>query len=76
MSANFNSRQRVFIDFVLSHYVSVGVEELDRDKLKPLLLLKYHDSLADAVAELGEPEQIGAVFSGFQKYLYEPQTAA
>jgi len=75
VSANFNSKQRVFIDFVLSHYVSVGVEELDREKLKPLLLLKYHDSLADAVAELGEPEQIGAVFVDFQRYLYELQAA-
>lgn len=39
-----------------------------------LLLLKYH-ALADALAELGEPEQIGAVFGGFQKYLYQPQVA-
>ncbi len=70
VSSNFNSRQQVFIDFVLSHYVSVGVEELDREKLKPLLLLKYH-ALADAVDDLGEPEQIGEVFGGFQKYLYE-----
>lgn len=31
---------------------------------------------ADAVADLGEPEQIGAVFSGFQKYLYEPVARA
>ncbi len=28
---------------MLAHYVSVGVEELDRDKLTPLLRLKYHD---------------------------------
>lgn len=74
VSSHFNSRQQVFIDFVLSHYVDIGVEELDREKLKPLLLLKYH-ALADAVAELGEPEQIGAVFGGFQKYLYQPQVA-
>ena len=63
---------------MLSHCVDVGVEELDREKLKPLLLLlllKYHDSLADAVADLGEPEQIGKVFGGFQRYLYEPQAA-
>jgi type I restriction enzyme, R subunit len=76
VSTHFNSRQQVFIDFVLSHYVSVGVEELDSEKLTPLLRLKYHDSLADAVADLGQPEEIGQVFSGFQKYLYEPQTAA
>ena len=47
-----------------------GVEELDLAKLTPLLKLKYHDSIADAVADLGKPEEIGQVFAGFQKYLY------
>ena len=56
---------------MLSHYVSVGVEELDQEKLTPLLRLKYHDSIADAVADLGKPDEIGRVFVGFQKYLYE-----
>jgi type I restriction enzyme R subunit len=70
ISTHFNSRQQVFLDFVLSHYVSVGVEELDQAKLTPLLRLKYHDSIADAVADLGRPDEIGKVFSGFQKYLY------
>jgi len=37
----------------------------------PLLRLKYHDSIADAVKELGKPEEIGQVFSRFQKYLYQ-----
>ncbi len=60
-----------FLDFVLSHYVSGGVEELDQNKLTPLLRLKYHDSITDAVADLGgKPEEIGKVFAGFQKYLY------
>src|SRR3984893_12825796 len=76
ISANFNRKQQAFLDFVLSHYVSVGVEELDHDKLTPLLRLKYHDSIADAVADLGRPDDIGRVFSNFQKYLYQPQTAA
>lgn len=71
ISSHFNSKQQVFLDFVLSHYVSVGVEELDPAKLKPLLCLKYHDSIADAVADLGKPEEIGKVFSGFQKFLYQ-----
>jgi len=70
ISENFNSRLRVFLDFVLSHYVAVGVEELDQAKLTPLLKLKYHDSIADAVADLGKPDEIGKVFSGFQQYLY------
>jgi type I restriction enzyme R subunit len=71
ISTHFNSKQQVFLDFVLSHYVKVGVEELDQQKLTPLLRLKYHDSIADAVADLGNPEQIGKVFTGFQKYLYQ-----
>jgi type I restriction enzyme R subunit len=76
VSTHFNSKQQVFIDFVLSHYISVGVEELDSEKLTPLLLLKYHDSLADAVADLGEPEEIGKTFNGFQRYLYSPEVSA
>ncbi|MFU8857467.1 MAG: EcoAI/FtnUII family type I restriction enzme subunit R [Deferrisomatales bacterium] len=76
ISTRFSSKQRVFLDFVLSHYVQVGVEELDQDKLTPLLRLKYHGSIADAVADLGRPEEIGRLFAGFQKFLYEPQVAA
>ncbi len=71
ISTHFNSKQQVFLAFVLSHYVQVGVEELDREKLRPLLLLKYHNAIADAVADLGRPEEIGNAFSGFQKYLYQ-----
>jgi type I restriction enzyme R subunit len=76
ISTHFNSKQRVFLDFVLSHYIRVGVEELDQSKLTPLLKLKYHDSIADAVADLGRPEDIGTLFAGFQKYLYQQTTAA
>jgi type I restriction enzyme R subunit len=72
----FTAKQQAFLDFVLSHYVIVGVEELEPEKLTPLLRLKYHNSIADAVADLGKPEEIGRVFSGFQKYLYQPDVAA
>jgi type I restriction enzyme R subunit len=71
ISTHFDAKQQVFLDFVLSHYVKEGVQELDQDKLTPLLRLKYHDSIADAMADLGRPEEIGKVFAGFQKYLYE-----
>jgi type I restriction enzyme R subunit len=67
---HFNDKQQGFLDFVLSHYVSVGVEELDQAKLTPLLRLKYQNSIADAVADLGKPDEIGKIFSGFQRYLY------
>jgi type I restriction enzyme R subunit len=74
ISTEFNSKQQVFLDFVLSHYVSVGVEELDQEKLTPLLRLKYH-AIADAIAELGRPDEIGRVFAGFQRYLYAAAVA-
>ena len=74
IAQNFNSKLQVFLNFVLAHYVSMGVEELDQAKLTPLLRLKYHDSISDAVADLGKPEEIGKVFAGFQRYLYQPQS--
>ena len=71
ISEHFETKQQIFLDFVLSHYIRVGVGELDQDKLTPLLRLKYQDSIADAVADLGKPDEIGKVFTGFQKYLYQ-----
>ena len=75
IDARFNSKQRVFLDFVLSHYVTVGVSELDQEKLTPLLRLKYH-TINDALPDLGPPEDIRQMFIGFQKYLYQQQAAA
>jgi type I restriction enzyme R subunit len=76
ISTRFTAKQQTFIDFVLAQYIQVGVEELAPDKLSPLLRLKYHNAIADAVADLGQPDEIGQVFAGFQKYLYQPQIAA
>jgi len=75
ISTHFNSKQRVFLEFVLSQYVKVGVDELATDKLSPLLKLKYNNAIADAIADLGKPEEIGKVFAGFQKYLYREDVA-
>jgi type I restriction enzyme R subunit len=72
INGNFTAKQQAFLDFVLAHYVKEGVHELDQEKLTPLLRLKYHDSIADALADLGKPEEIGTVFASFQKYLYQP----
>jgi type I restriction enzyme, R subunit len=71
ISNRFSTKQQLFLDFVLSHYVSIGVDELDPEKLTPLLRLKYHNSIADAVADLGDPEGINKGFVGFQKFLYQ-----
>ncbi len=75
IGTHFNTKQQVFLSFVLSQYVKVGVDELDQAKLSPLLKLKYHNALADAFADLGRPEEIAKVFSGFQKYLYAQRVA-
>ena len=72
----FNSKQQEFLDFVLSHYVRVGVEELDQSQLTPLLKLRYNNSVADAIIDLGRPDEIGSVFVDFQKYLYRKEIAA
>jgi type I restriction enzyme R subunit len=71
IAKHFDNKQQAFLEFVLAHYVSEGVRELDQDKLTPLLRLRYHDAIADAIADLGKPDQISRVFVGFQKYLYE-----
>ncbi|MBK7706479.1 MAG: hypothetical protein IPJ30_12045 [Acidobacteria bacterium] len=74
-STHFNTRQQIFLDFVLSHYVNVGVDELAKEKLTPLLKLKYHDSLADAMKDLGKADEISKMFNGFQRYLYLKRAA-
>jgi type I restriction enzyme R subunit len=70
--SRFSSKQQLFLDFVLQHYVSSGVQELAQEKLTPLLRLRYQNSIADAVADLGKPEEIGQLFSGFQRFLRSP----
>jgi type I restriction enzyme R subunit len=71
ISSRFDDKQQAFLDFVLAQYVRVGVGELDVQKLGPLLKLRYNNAIADAIADLGQPEQIRAIFAGFQKYLYQ-----
>ena len=77
IEASFGSKQVAFLTFVLAQYVRVGVDELSPEKLSPLLKLQYNNAISDAVADLGPPAEIGAVFTGFQKYLYaEPLARA
>jgi len=65
----YESKQRVFLDFVLKQYVDSGVSELDDGKLPELLTLKYK-AIADAKRELGEISSIRNTFIEFQGYLY------
>ena len=71
LRSTFREKQLAFIEFVLSHYVNHGVDELDKEKLTPLLILRY-GAISDAKADLGRPEEIGRLFASFQKYLYQP----
>ena len=69
---HFSDKQQAFLDFVLAHYVQEGVEELEQEKLTKLLRLRYHDSIPDAVADLGgDIAEIRNLFTGFQRYLYQ-----
>ena len=58
INSHFNAKQQAFLDFVLSHYVNVGVDELSQEKLRPLLLIKYHGAIQDAIADLGPAPEI------------------
>jgi len=66
----YESKQRVFLDFVLKQYVETGFTELDDAKLPELLTLKYK-AISDAKRELGTISHIRDTFIGFQEHLYE-----
>ena len=68
----YPDKQQEFLAFVLDHYITQGVGELDQEKLPDLLELKYH-SVGDAVAALGSVAEIRGVFIGFQEHLYQRQ---
>jgi type I restriction enzyme R subunit len=75
VAMQFSDRTRDFIDFVLDHYVTEGVEELDPLKLPQLLELKY-GGVQDALTQIGTTaESVRAAFYDFQKFLYEESAA-
>jgi type I restriction enzyme R subunit len=57
IDGRFSAKQQIFLDFVLSHYVSMGVDELDQEKLTPLLRLKYHNSFPTPLLTLASPKR-------------------
>ena len=67
---HFNDRQQAFLALLLAQCVSQGAEEMDTDKLTPLLRLKFHNAISDAAANLGDTAKVRAMFAGFQKCLY------
>ena len=72
--ALLNSKQKDFIEFVLTKYIETGVEELDQEKL-PILLTSKYQSLPDASAVLGDLIEVKDIFINFQKYLYQQRVA-
>jgi len=64
-----STKQKEFLEFVLSKYIETGVDELDEAKLPALLTLKYQ-ALPDALEILGSVEKVRNLFMGFQKHLY------
>ena len=71
INAQFNAKQQVFLDFR-----ALPIREGRRGGTGPRKAVapaeaQVHNAIADAVADLGRPEEIGNVFAGFQKYLYE-----
>jgi type I restriction enzyme R subunit len=73
--ALLDSKQREFIEFVLSKYVESGVEELDLEKLPRLIESKYK-SFEDARQVLGNDlGKLSTMFVEFQKHLYEQKVA-
>jgi len=69
ISSKYSGAQRDFVEFVLSHYIQHGIDELDDRKLPNLLDLQYR-SVDDAVRELGPVSEIRGTFIGFQRLLY------
>ena len=71
----YGDEEKLFLEFVLGHYIDEGVGELDSAKLPQLLELKY-GSPRDAVSVLGDASRIREMFIGFQRFLYAKGQAA
>lgn len=70
LAEQMDVKQLEFVDFVLAHYVTTGVEVLNDDQLPGLLELKYR-SISEGVEALGGTENARKIFVDFQPYLYQ-----
>jgi type I restriction enzyme, R subunit len=64
-----DNTQKEFLEFVLSKYIEVGIEELGEEKLPELLKIKYHE-ISDATNLLGSVDRIRDTFINFQEHLF------
>lgn len=62
--------ERSFVDFILETYEKSGEKELFMKNLSPLVRLRYR-TMADAVAQLGSPDEIVQDYLELQAELYE-----
>ena len=62
---HFNGKQQSLLNFVLAHYVSEKVEELDPEKLAQLLQLKKQNSIAAPSLTSAVPKRSAACSPGF-----------
>ncbi len=69
-ATSYSQQQQAFLAFVLDQFVTQGVDQLDAEKLTPLLKLRYN-ALNDAMAELGDAVLVRQAFVGMQRYLYD-----
>ena len=67
--AGLSARQQEFVRYVISLYLSEGVEELGTSKLPELLKMKY-GSTQDGIAALGGLDIAKNTFYSFQRRLY------
>ena len=75
IATDIEERARDFIEFVLSHYVETGVQELGPDRVSPLIELKY-GTLEEGLAELRmDATQARQSFLSFQRHLYADRSA-
>ena len=70
--SHYNDKQQAFLDFVLTQYINQGVGELQTERIRSFLELKY-GGLHDATQVLGEVASIREVFVGFQRHLFEKE---
>jgi type I restriction enzyme R subunit len=71
LASDFKDTQIDFVDFLVSQYVTSGVDELEESKLQTLLEIKYKNVM-DGVNTLGSVDIAQKIFLKFQENLYLP----
>lgn len=70
VSAEFDEKLAVFLEYILNQYVKTGVEDLDRSKLSDYLTVQFGSPRA-GIEYLGGMDIVLDSFIGFQKHLYQ-----